>query len=145
MRLKRMDAFIASKEMQVPRKKLVKRPNREKRAKKLKKRVAKRAGVVPYCVDDLYYCENAYCGQQEGNNTLNKIAYIIMADDKKKGIVAEFKEFIARGNVVDMAVGVIIGGAFTSIVNSLVNDIFTPFLGMILIIKLLNIGFCVFF
>ncbi len=55
-----------------------------------------------------------------------------MADDKKKGIVAEFKEFIARGNVVDMAVGVIIGGAFTSIVNSLVNDIFTPFLGMIL-------------
>lgn len=55
-----------------------------------------------------------------------------MADDKKKGIVAEFKEFIARGNVVDMAVGVIIGGAFTSIVNSLVTDIFTPFLGMIL-------------
>ena len=55
-----------------------------------------------------------------------------MADEKKKGIVAEFKEFIARGNVVDMAVGVIIGGAFTSIVNSLVNDIFTPFLGMIL-------------
>lgn len=55
-----------------------------------------------------------------------------MADDKKKGIIAEFKEFIARGNVVDMAVGVIIGGAFTSIVNSLVNDIFTPFLGMIL-------------
>ncbi|MCI5904529.1 MAG: large-conductance mechanosensitive channel protein MscL [Oscillospiraceae bacterium] len=47
-------------------------------------------------------------------------------------MVAEFKEFIARGNVVDMAVGVIIGGAFTSIVNSLVNDIFTPFLGMIL-------------
>lgn len=56
----------------------------------------------------------------------------IMADDKKKSIIAEFKEFIARGNVVDMAVGVIIGGAFTSIVNSLVNDIFTPFLGMIL-------------
>lgn len=55
-----------------------------------------------------------------------------MADDKKKGIIAEFKEFIAKGNVVDMAVGVIIGGAFTSIVNSLVNDIFTPFLGMIL-------------
>ena len=44
----------------------------------------------------------------------------------------EFKDFISRGNVLDMAVGVIVGGAFTSIVNSLVNDIFTPFLGMIL-------------
>ena len=52
MRPKRMDAFliasIASKEMRVPRKKLVKRPNREKRAKKLKKGVAKRAGVWYY-------------------------------------------------------------------------------------------------
>lgn len=55
-----------------------------------------------------------------------------MADKDKKGIIAEFKEFISRGNVLDMAVGVIVGGAFTSIVNSLVNDIFTPFLGMIL-------------
>ena len=35
----------------------------------------------------------------------------------------EFKDFISRGNVMDMAVGIIIGGAFTSIVNSLVNDI----------------------
>ena len=52
VRPKRMDAFlivsIASKEMQVPRKKLVKRQNREKRAKKLKKGVAKRAGVWYY-------------------------------------------------------------------------------------------------
>ena len=48
VRPKRMDAFIASKEMRVPRKKLVKRPNREKRAKKLKKGVAKRAGVWYY-------------------------------------------------------------------------------------------------
>ena len=38
----------------------------------------------------------------------------------KKGFIAEFKEFIARGNVMDLAVGVIIGGAFQSIVNSLV-------------------------
>lgn len=38
----------------------------------------------------------------------------------------EFKEFISRGNVVDMAVGVIIGGAFTAIVNSLVNDMIMP-------------------
>lgn len=51
---------------------------------------------------------------------------------KKLGIINEFKTFISRGNVLDMAVGVIIGGAFTSIVNSLVKDIFTPFLGMIL-------------
>ncbi len=48
---------------------------------------------------------------------------MIMADEKKKGIISEFKEFIARGNVVDMAVGIIMGGAFTPIVNSLVNDI----------------------
>lgn len=50
----------------------------------------------------------------------------------KKGFIQEFKEFISRGNVVDLAVGVIVGGAFTSIVNSLVNDIFTPIIGMIL-------------
>lgn len=55
-----------------------------------------------------------------------------MADDKKKSIITEFKEFISKGNVVDMAVGVIVGSAFTSIVNSLVNDIFTPILGMVL-------------
>lgn len=41
-------------------------------------------------------------------------------------IANEFKEFIARGNVMDMAVGVIVGGAFTSIVNSLVNNLITP-------------------
>lgn len=43
----------------------------------------------------------------------------------------EFKKFISRGNVMDMAVGVIIGGAFTAIVNSLVNDIFMPVLSLI--------------
>lgn len=41
-------------------------------------------------------------------------------------IIDEFKEFIARGNVMDMAVGIIVGGAFTSIVNSLVNNLITP-------------------
>lgn len=57
-----------------------------------------------------------------------------MADknDKKKGIIAEFKEFISKGNVVDMAVGVIIGSAFTAIVNSLVADVFTPLIGIII-------------
>lgn len=42
----------------------------------------------------------------------------------------EFKEFISRGNVLDMAVGIIIGGAFTSIVKSLVDDIMNPLLGI---------------
>jgi len=54
-----------------------------------------------------------------------------MAEEKKKGIIAEFKEFIARGNVIDMAVGVIMGGAFTPIVNSLVNDIVMPGIGLV--------------
>lgn len=43
-----------------------------------------------------------------------------------KGFIAEFKEFISRGNVVDMAVGIIIGGAFTSIVTALVNCVIMP-------------------
>ena len=42
----------------------------------------------------------------------------------------EFQKFIKRGNIMDMAVGIIVGSAFTSIVNSLVNDIITPFLGL---------------
>ena len=46
--------------------------------------------------------------------------------EKKKGIAAEFKEFIARGNVMDMAVGIIMGSAFTAIVKSLVDDVLMP-------------------
>ncbi len=46
-----------------------------------------------------------------------------------KSFMKEFKEFISRGNVMDMAVGIIIGGAFTAIVNSLVTDIINPLLG----------------
>lgn len=49
---------------------------------------------------------------------------------KDKGFIAEFKKFITRGNVVDMAVGVIVGGAFTSIVTSLNQDILTPILAI---------------
>jgi len=48
-----------------------------------------------------------------------------------KKFISEFKEFIARGDVMSMAVGIIIGGAFTSIVNSLVKDVITPFIGII--------------
>ncbi len=56
-------------------------------------------------------------------------------------LVGEFKAFISRGNVLDMAVGVIIGGAFTAIVNSLVADIFTPVIGMILVgVNFQNLG-----
>jgi large conductance mechanosensitive channel len=47
-------------------------------------------------------------------------------------MLQEFREFIARGNVVDLAVGVVVGAAFTTIVNSLVNDILMPPLGLIL-------------
>jgi large conductance mechanosensitive channel len=46
-------------------------------------------------------------------------------------MIKEFKEFIAKGNVMDLAVGVIIGGAFQAIVNSLVNDILMPIIGVI--------------
>ena len=48
-----------------------------------------------------------------------------------KVFVKEFKEFIMRGNVIDMAVGVIIGGAFNNIVSSLVNDIVMPVITLI--------------
>lgn len=50
---------------------------------------------------------------------------------EKKGFFAEFKEFVARGNVVDMAVGIIVGGLFTAIVNSFVKDILNPILGLL--------------
>lgn len=52
-----------------------------------------------------------------------------------KAFMKEFKEFISKGNVMDMAVGIIIGGAFTAIVNSLVNDVIMP------VISLLTGGF----
>lgn len=52
---------------------------------------------------------------------------------KKKGagFISEFKEFISRGNVIDLAVGLMIGSAFTSIVSSLVNDLVMPIIGWI--------------
>ena len=52
------------------------------------------------------------------------------AKEKTKGFMAEFRKFIARGNVMDLAVGVIIGGAFKTIVDSLTNDILMPFVGL---------------
>lgn len=47
-------------------------------------------------------------------------------------VMEEFKKFILRGNIIDMAVGVIIGGAFSKIVTSLVNDILMPILGAVI-------------
>jgi large conductance mechanosensitive channel len=47
-------------------------------------------------------------------------------------LVKEFREFIMRGNVIDLAVAVVMGAAFTAIINSLVNDIVMPLIGLIL-------------
>lgn len=52
--------------------------------------------------------------------------------EKARGFINEFKEFVSRGNVVDMAVGVVVGSAFTGIVNSLVKDIIMPVVGYII-------------
>jgi large conductance mechanosensitive channel len=54
------------------------------------------------------------------------------AKDKGKGLLNEFKEFISRGNVIDLAVGMVVGAAFTAIVSSLVDDIVMPLLGLII-------------
>ncbi len=69
----------------------------------------------------------------------------------KKGFIGEFKEFISRGNVMDLAVGVIIGGAFQSIVSSLCDDVIMPAIQLIIskaagvddineMTKVLNVG-----
>lgn len=50
---------------------------------------------------------------------------------ERKSFIVEFREFISRGSVIDLAVGVIIGGAFTAIVTSLVNDIIMPVIGLL--------------
>ncbi len=61
---------------------------------------------------------------------------VFVVDKKNKSgistILNEFKQFISKGNVIDLAVGVIVGGAFTSIVSSLVDDMLMPIIGMIL-------------
>lgn len=54
-----------------------------------------------------------------------------MAKEKKSGFWSDFKAFITRGNVVDMAVGVVIGGAFSKIVTGLVNYVINPCVGML--------------
>ena len=69
-----------------------------------------------------------------------KGAVLIMPEKKTSGIknfFEEFKAFAMRGNVLDMAVGVVVGSAFTAIVNSLVNDIISPIIGLFF-----NADFC---
>ena len=66
-----------------------------------------------------------------------------MAEKEIKGIkkfLEEFKAFAMRGNVLDMAVGVVIGSAFTAIVNSLVNDIINPAIGLFFNADFSNVG-----
>src|SRR6266849_5875570 len=55
-----------------------------------------------------------------------------LAADREAGMWREFRDFAMRGNVIDLAVGIIIGAAFTTIVNSLVNDIIMPPIGLAL-------------
>ena len=56
-----------------------------------------------------------------------------------KNFIAEFKKFIMRGNVMDMAVGIIVGAAFTAIVTSLVNDIISPIIGLLVRVNFSNL------
>lgn len=51
---------------------------------------------------------------------------------EKKGFIAEFKEFAMKGSILDVAVGMVIGAAFSAIITSLVEDIITPLLGIII-------------
>ena len=57
-----------------------------------------------------------------------------MSNKERKGFAKEFKEFISRGSIVDMAVGVVVGGAFTTIVNTLVKSVLTPLVNWIVYI-----------
>ena len=55
-----------------------------------------------------------------------------MSNKERKGFAKEFKEFISRGSIVDMAVGVVVGNSFKNISTSLVNDVIMPAIGMLL-------------
>ncbi len=62
----------------------------------------------------------------KGGNMSKKNVDVKEVKGKAKGFMTEFKEFILRGNVMDMAIGVIIGGAFSSIVTALTDDFINP-------------------
>lgn len=61
-----------------------------------------------------------------------------------KKFLAEFKEFAMKGNVLDMAIGIIVGAAFTSIVNSLVDDIISPVIGLLVRVNFSDLAVSVF-
>ena len=83
-------------------------------------------GTVSYASHAASGAQGILCFGQGCNTTAERKRHM----SKEKGFVAEFKKFILRGNVMDMAVGVIVGGAFTAIVTSLNKDILTPILGI---------------
>lgn len=96
-------------------------------------------GDVPFSEGASRICRRGmgrgrFSTQEHGSKNPGKDRKRTMAKDRKsfdgKGFIAEFRKFITRGNVLDMAVGVIVGGAFTSIVTSLNADILTPLLGI---------------
>ena len=62
---------------------------------------------------------------------MSKNEKLAKAKEKSFGFIGEFKEFIKKGNVLDMAVGVVIGGAFSAIVTSIVNDIIMPLVSLL--------------
>lgn len=68
---------------------------------------------------------------QKINVNIDK-AKIMEAEKSAKGFFGEFRKFIRRGNVMDLAVGVVLGSAFSAIVTSLVNDIIMPLIGMLI-------------
>jgi large conductance mechanosensitive channel len=65
-------------------------------------------------------------------NLCDNVYLIKSKRERRINMLKEFKKFIMRGNVVDLAVGVVIGGAFGKIVTSLVNDLIMPLLGLIM-------------
>ena len=68
----------------------------------------------------------------KNNNDKQKKENLEKGKEKVKGFFSEFKKFIQRGNVIDLAVGVVIGSAFGKIVTSVVNDILMPIIGLLI-------------
>jgi len=97
-----------------------------------KKKKENRRLKVAICQDDR--SQIAKCSWQNIEQPRRKLTTkpLIIYKKRTMGLIKEFKEFAMRGNVMDMAIGVIIGGAFGKIVTSLVNDILMPLVGKVL-------------
>lgn len=70
--------------------------------------------------------------KNEGYGLISYVLLIIFYLGEETKMLKEFRDFIAKGNVLDLAIGVVMATAFTAIVNSLVSDIIMPFVGLIL-------------